>query len=119
MITMTESQRQTSAVPPARTPAPASDVPPAAVASPLTQAETDAAIGDLRVEIDSVDAALVELVARRIQISKEVGRLRMAAGGTRLALSREQAVVARFSAELGETGTSLAMLLLRAGRGRL
>ena len=93
--------------------------PPTAPETPLTQAETDAAIGDLRVEIDAVDAALVELVARRIQISKQVGRLRMAAGGTRLALAREQAVVARFSAELGETGTSLAMLLLRAGRGRL
>ncbi|MDQ3505884.1 MAG: chorismate mutase [Actinomycetota bacterium] len=73
----------------------------------------------MRLEIDAVDAALVELVSRRIQISKQVGRLRMAAGGTRLSLSREQAVVARFSAELGEIGTSLAMLLLRAGRGRL
>lgn len=93
--------------------------PPVSPAIPLTQVETDAAIGDLRVEIDAVDAALVELVARRIQISKQVGQLRMAAGGTRLSLSREQAVVARFSAELGETGTSLAMLLLRAGRGRL
>lgn len=94
-------------------------VPPASTTVPLTQAETDNAIGDLRIEIDAVDAALVELVARRIQISKQVGRLRMAAGGTRLALSREQAVVARFSDALGETGTSLAMLLLRAGRGRL
>ncbi len=86
---------------------------------PLTQLQTDEAIGELRIEIDAVDAALVELVARRIQISKQVGRLRMAAGGTRLSLAREQAVVARFSAELGEIGTSLAMLLLRAGRGRL
>jgi len=91
----------------------------AGASTPLTQLETDEAIGDLRLEIDAVDAALVELVSRRIQISKQVGRLRMAAGGTRLSLSREQAVVARFSAELGETGTSLAMLLLRAGRGRL
>lgn len=107
MITMTESQPQTSAEARASTP------------SPMTQAETDAAIGDLRVEIDAVDAALVELVARRTEISRQVGRLRMAAGGTRLSLAREQAVVARFSAELGETGTSLAMLLLRAGRGRL
>ncbi len=107
MITMTESKPQTAVSPPARP------------ASPLTQAETDDAIGDLRAEIDAVDAALVELVARRIQISKQVGRLRMAAGGTRLSLSREQAVVTRFSSALGETGTSLAMLLLRAGRGRL
>lgn len=107
MITMTESTTSKPAAPP---------VDPS---EPLSQADTDAAIGDLRVEIDALDTALVELVARRIQISKQVGRLRMAAGGTRLSLSREQAVVARFSAALGETGTSLAMLLLRAGRGRL
>jgi len=93
--------------------------PPTSPGPPLSQTETDAAIGDLRVEIDAVDAALIELVGRRTEISRQVGRLRMAAGGTRLSLSREQAVVARFSAELGETGTSLAMLLLRAGRGRL
>lgn len=92
---------------------------PVNVPASLSQAEADAAISELRVEIDRVDAALVELVARRTEISRQVGRLRMAAGGTRLSLSREQAVVARFSAELGETGTSLAMLLLRAGRGRL
>ncbi len=117
VITMTESQQQSSAAPPVEPTTPPTATP--LTATPLTQLQTDAAIGDLRVEIDAVDAALVDLVARRIQISKQVGRLRMAAGGTRLSLSREQAVVARFSAELGETGTSLAMLLLRAGRGRL
>ncbi len=113
MITMTQSQPQTSADPPGTA------APSLTPAPPLSQGQTDVAIGDLRVEIDALDAALVELVARRIEVSKQVGRLRMAAGGTRLSLSREQAVVARFSAELGETGTSLAMLLLRAGRGRL
>ncbi len=104
---MTESKPQSSAALPMDT------------ESGLTQEETDAAIDDLRVEIDAVDAALIELVARRTEISRQVGRLRMASGGTRLSLSREQAVVARFSKALGETGTSLAMLLLRAGRGRL
>jgi chorismate mutase len=117
VITMTESQQQSPAAPPVEPTMPPTATP--LTTTPLTQVQTDAAIGDLRVEIDAVDAALVDLVARRIQISKQVGRLRMAAGGTRLSLSREQAVVARFSAELGETGTSLAMLLLRAGRGRL
>lgn len=107
MITMAESTPHTSE---------SSSVRPAL---PLTQAQTHAAIDDLRVEIDAVDGALIELVARRTEISRQVGRLRMASGGTRLSLSREQAVVARFSNALGETGTSLAMLLLRAGRGRL
>jgi len=113
VITMTEPQAPSPAVRLAALIASSTATPP------MTALQTDEAIGELRMEIDAVDAALVELVARRIQISKQVGRLRMAAGGTRLSLAREQAVVARFSAELGETGTSLAMLLLRAGRGRL
>lgn len=87
--------------------------------SVLSQQDTDAAIAELRVEIDETDAALIAAVRRRIEISQQVGKLRMAAGGTRLSLAREQAIVAQYSAELGETGTSLAMLLLRAGRGRM
>lgn len=113
---MTESQPQTA------TDSPAAPSPVGSDQAGSDQAgrdQADTAIGELRVEIDAVDSALIELVARRTEISRQVGRLRMASGGTRLSLSREQAIVARFSAELGETGTSLAMLLLRAGRGRL
>ena len=43
----------------------------------------------------------------------------MAAGGTRLVLSREREILDKFRGALGEDGTQLALLLLRAGRGRL
>ncbi|CAN5327050.1 hypothetical protein BH20ACT5_BH20ACT5_00450 [soil metagenome] len=76
-------------------------------------------IDELRQQIDAVDGQLLDLVARRIALSREVGALRMATGGTRLSLGREQAIMTRFAATLGPDGTALAMLLLRAGRGRL
>jgi chorismate mutase len=43
----------------------------------------------------------------------------MAAGGTRLVLAREQAILDRYRESLGADGTRLAMLVLRAGRGSL
>jgi chorismate mutase len=84
-----------------------------AVADPLAR------IGELRTEIDACDAALIDLVQRRLAISREIGELRAAAGGTRLSLSRERQVLARFRAALGPDGAELGMMLLRQGRGRL
>ena len=82
-------------------------------------ADPAARIGELRTEIDACDAEIIELVQRRLAISREIGALRAAAGGTRLSLSREQQVLSRFTAALGPDGAALGMLLLRQGRGRL
>ncbi|SDX51279.1 chorismate mutase [Modestobacter sp. DSM 44400] len=76
-------------------------------------------IGELRGEIDACDAAIIELVQRRLAISQEIGVLRTTTGGTRLSLSREQQVLFRFRNALGPDGASLGMMLLRQGRGRL
>ena len=76
-------------------------------------------IGELRGEIDACDAAIIELVQKRLAISQQIGALRSASGGTRLNLAREQQVLARFQAALGADGAALGMLLLRQGRGRL
>jgi chorismate mutase len=76
-------------------------------------------IGELRVAIDACDNQIIELIQRRLSISREIGALRTAAGGTRLSLSREQQVFARFQAALGPDGAALGMMLLRQGRGRL
>ncbi|MGL4304998.1 MAG: chorismate mutase [Mycobacteriaceae bacterium] len=83
-------------------------------------AETDAEaqINKLRKEIDQLDAQILAAVQRRTEISQIIGRARMASGGPRLVHSREMAVLERFSA-LGQEGHTLAMLLLRLGRGRL
>ena len=79
----------------------------------------DSHISDLRTRIDEIDAALIRLWLERAAISQEVGATRVAAGGTRLVLAREQQIVTRFREALGADGVQLAMLILRAGRGRL
>ncbi|MGY1774053.1 chorismate mutase [Blastococcus sp. SYSU D00813] len=87
-----------------------------------TAAVTDdpaAQIGALREQIDACDAQIIELVQRRLAVSREIGALRAASGGTRLSLSRESQVLARFRSALGDDGAALALMLLRQGRGRL
>jgi chorismate mutase len=75
-------------------------------------------IDELRQEIDRLDAEILAAVKRRAEVSKAIGKTRMANGGTRLVHSREMKVIERYS-ELGPEGKDLAMLLLRLGRGRL
>lgn len=82
------------------------------------EADHMADIDDLRQEIDQLDATILEAVKRRTEVSKLIGKARMASGGTRLVHSREMKVIERYSA-LGPEGKDLAMLLLRLGRGRL
>ena len=79
----------------------------------------DNRIASLRTRIDEIDAAIIALWKERAEISSEVGKTRMAAGGTRLVLSREREILERFSTQLGPDGTQLALLILRAGRGPL
>lgn len=85
-------------------------------AAAATQTVPD--IGDLRVEIDELDAEILRLVKRRTEVSQRIGAIRMAAGGTRIVVNREMDVLARYR-ELGPEGRQLAMLLLNLGRGRL
>ncbi|UMB70598.1 chorismate mutase [Mycobacterium paraterrae] len=75
-------------------------------------------IDELRLEIDRLDAEILAAVKRRAEVSRAIGKARMASGGTRLVHSREMKVIERYS-ELGPEGKDLAMLLLRLGRGRL
>jgi chorismate mutase len=82
----------------------------------LPQSEEE--IMTLREEIDELDAQILAAIKRRTEVSRMIGRTRMASGGTRLVHSREMKVIQRFS-ELGQEGHTLAMLLLRLGRGRL
>ena len=75
-------------------------------------------IDDLRREIDELDATILAAVQRRAEVSKMIGKARMASGGTRLVHSREMQVIERYSV-LGPEGKDLAILLLQLGRGRL
>lgn len=80
---------------------------------------TPEGIQALRERIDEIDHALIALWQERARLSQQVGRTRMASGGTRLVLSREREIVERFREALGADGTQVALLLLRAGRGPL
>jgi len=75
-------------------------------------------IAALREEIDQLDAEILRLVKRRVEVSRTIGAARLAAGGTRIVHNREMDVLARYR-ELGEEGRQLAMALLNLGRGRL
>jgi len=92
---------------------------PAPTGTVVDPSDPSARIGVLRAEIDDCDAAIIELVRRRLAVSQEIGGLRAAVGGTRLSLAREQPLLRRFCAALGRAGAALGMLLLRQGRGRL
>ncbi len=101
-----------------------SPAPDALTTSPgTTIASTDTVPSDhitaLRERIDEIDSAIINLWLERAAISQEVGKTRVASGGTRLVLSREQQIVERFREALGPDGVQVAMLLLRAGRGPL
>lgn len=76
-------------------------------------------IAQLRNRIDEIDATMCALWRERADISQQIGAVRVAAGGTRLALAREREVLERFHQELGSIGTQLGLLILRAGRGPL
>jgi chorismate mutase len=83
-----------------------------------TAHDTDHDIDALRQEIDHLDAELLRLVKRRVEVSKIIGAARMAAGGTRIVHNRELDVLNRYR-ELGPEGRDLALILLKLGRGAL
>jgi chorismate mutase len=99
-----------------------SNLPPSGDSFALARADWDdqavPEIDDLRREIDELDATIISAVRRRAEVSKEIGKARMASGGTRLVHNREMQVIERYSV-LGPEGKDLAMLLLQLGRGRL
>ncbi|WP_084704279.1 chorismate mutase [Phaeacidiphilus oryzae] len=81
-------------------------------------AAAEALIAQARERIDALDGELLRIVKERMAVSARVQRARIATGGPRLSLAREQQILARFHAELGRAGTELGMLLLELSRGR-
>ena len=75
-------------------------------------------IAELRKEIDWLDAEILRLIKRRTEVSKLIGRVRLANGGPRLVLNRENDVLARYR-DLGKEGQQIAMAMLSLGRGPL
>ena len=73
----------------------------------------------MRERIDEIDQTIIDLWLERARLSQQVGKTRMASGGTRLVLSREREIVERYRDALGADGTQVALMILRAGRGPL
>jgi chorismate mutase len=76
-------------------------------------------VGAGRAAIDGLDADILRLIAQRVEVSAEVQRARIAAGGRRLSLSREADILARYRDALGKPGITIAMALLDLCRGQL
>ncbi|WP_025273554.1 chorismate mutase [Haloglycomyces albus] len=88
-----------------------------AVSTSTVNADDD--LDTLRDRIDVLDSEIIRLWKERAGVSQKIGQIRMASGGTRLVLDRERAILDKFSTALGQDGTEIAMLILRAGRGPL
>ncbi|WP_269086742.1 chorismate mutase [Actinosynnema sp. ALI-1.44] len=95
---------------------------PRTTGKPMTPTTENGTAADdidaLRKEIDWLDAEILRLVKRRVEVSQTIGAARMAAGGPKIVYNREMDVLARYR-ELGPEGRQLAMALLNLGRGRL
>jgi chorismate mutase len=100
-------------------------IPPApeagpAVPGPVAGADTaldTMAIATWRGQIDALDTAIVRLVAERARLSQRIQAARMGAGGTRVELGRESAVLGRYRNRLGNEGSALGEAVLRVCRG--
>ena len=67
--------------------------------------------------LDALDAEILRLIAERADVSAQVQRARLAAGGPRIVSSRENEVVGRWRTALGRPGGVIALALLELGRG--
>jgi len=76
-----------------------------------------ASIPVLRGQIDSLDEAIIRLVAERARLSSRVQTARMNAGGTRVQLGRERVIMDAYRAGLGPQGPGLAESVLQVCRG--
>jgi chorismate mutase len=76
-----------------------------------------AAIDTLRGQIDALDTAISRLVAERAHLSRRIQSARINAGGTRVELGRERAILDHYRGALGADGASLAEAVLRVCRG--
>ncbi len=88
----------------------------------MTTAEISAEQADsipvLRGQIDSLDEAIIRLVAERAKLSTRVQAARVSAGGTRVQLGRERVIMDAYRSALGANGPALADAVLQVCRGK-
>jgi len=74
-------------------------------------------IEDLRRQIDGFDAEIARLVNERAKVSGLIQKIRIQAGGTRVELGREAAILLRYRQQFGKEGMTLGEAVLRVCRG--
>ena len=79
--------------------------------------KTDAASAELARAIDALDSKILELVRRRVEITRRAGVARLQAGLPRITQHGEMDSLRRYEAELGREGVGMALVLMRLGRG--
>jgi monofunctional chorismate mutase len=84
---------------------------------PATVGPDPAGIATMRNQIDALDTAITRLVAERAQLSRRIQTARINAGGTRVELGRERAILSHYRGKLGSEGAALADAVLRVCRG--
>ncbi|EGG46533.1 MULTISPECIES: chorismate mutase [Streptomyces] len=92
---------------------------PAAERTGARTSEAAGLITGARERIDALDDRILGLVQERMAVSAVIQDARIASGGRRVNLSRENEILGRYSAALGKPGTTLAMTLLELCRGRV
>ncbi|MFJ6084102.1 chorismate mutase [Streptomyces sp. NPDC092369] len=85
----------------------------------MTTSTTEQTIADARERIDALDDRIIGLIQERVAVSAVVQEARIASGGRRVNLSRENEILSRYSDALGKPAVSLAMTLLELSRGRI
>lgn len=85
----------------------------------MTSTTTEQTITDARERIDALDDRIIGLIQERVAVSAVVQEARIASGGRRVSLTRENEILSHYSDALGRPGISLAMTLLELSRGRI
>jgi chorismate mutase len=101
------------------TAAPETGAPTAVERTGARTSEAAGLITGARERIDALDDRILGLVQERMAVSAVIQDARIASGGRRVNLSRENEILGRYSAALGKPGTTLAMTLLELCRGRV
>jgi chorismate mutase len=83
----------------------------------VTTSGIDDPIPMLREQIDALDAALIQLIKERAQVSRRIQSARINAGGSRVELGRERTVLATYRTGLGPGGGTVADAVLQVCRG--
>jgi chorismate mutase len=72
-----------------------------------------------RDRIDAIDAAIRDLVAERVAVSREIQALRKAEGRPGIQHARENEIIGGYVDALGDPGADIALAVLALCRGRV